>query len=375
VAQAPGIDWQLAARTGIGLVRPGPKVSRAEIEQAVAQLRDCADRAPGLVADVTKLPVADTAPVLVVDRPGLIRLNTDTAAGLFQKIGITQEDPDFAHRISAGAAGAAIGTVLSLLATRILGQFDPYGAEPRLALVVPNIIAVERSLKAVPADFRLWVCLHEQTHQAQFAHAGWLPSYVIGLMKDLVTEDAATGSFIDELPTRLDRLRTARRDQAETSIDVVSRLSGPKAAAIIDSVTAVMSVLEGHADVVMDSVGPQVIPTWAKIRRDFSARRRRTGFASIIGKLFGLDAKLAQYANGAAFCKAVIDTAGMDTLNRVFNSATDMPTLSELHDPDAWLARQNNIRTPFEEQGTRVSEPSSQDELDHPRPRRALTDE
>jgi putative hydrolase len=113
-----------------------------------------------------------------------------------------------------------------------------------------------------------------------------------------------------------------------------------------------MSVLEGHADVVMDSVGPQVIPTWAKIRRDFSARRRRTGFASIIGKLFGLDAKLAQYANGAAFCKAVIDTAGMDTLNRVFNSAADMPTLSELHDPDAWLARQQNHK-----------------------PRRALTDE
>jgi coenzyme F420 biosynthesis associated uncharacterized protein len=335
MAQTPAIDWQRAERTGISLVRPGPKTSRAEMEQLVVELHRAADRAPELVAQVTELPLANSAPVYVVDRPGIIRLNAATAAELFNKLGLAVDDPKLTERISGGAAGAAVGTVLAVLAGRILGQFDPYGANQKLALVAPNVLMIERSLKAVPADFRLWVCLHEQTHQAQFAVASWLPGYVIGLVGQLVDGDGQ-GSFLTELPKRIQGLKSG---DSGSPVLGAARHGAPAAAEVIDTVTAVMSVLEGHADVVMDSVGPKVIPSWAKIRRDFTARRRRGGFAAVIGKLFGLDAKLAQYANGAAFCKSVIDSVGMGGLNRVFRSAADMPTLAELHDPAAWLAR------------------------------------
>jgi len=100
-----------------------------------------------------------------------------------------------------------------------------------------------------------------------------------------------------------------------------------------------MSLLEGHADVVMDGVGPEVIPSVATIRAKFTVRRQGQGFDKIIRKLLGLDAKMRQYRDGAEFCRQVIDRVGMDGFNRVWTSPETLPTRNEIADPQLWLAR------------------------------------
>jgi coenzyme F420 biosynthesis associated uncharacterized protein len=108
--------------------------------------------------------------------------------------------------------------------------------------------------------------------------------------------------------------------------------------------TAVMSLLEGHADVVMDDVGPQVVGTVEQIRSRFQARRAGRGGMSgtmdrLLRRLLGLEAKMRQYRDGARFVRAAVDAVGMDGFNRVWTSPDTLPRPTEIEDPKAWLAR------------------------------------
>ena len=133
------------------------------------------------------------------------------------------------------------------------------------------------------------------------------------------------------------RILEALRNNEE--ISVVDLVQTPAQRAIIDRITAVMSLLEGHADVVMDGVGPDVIPTVEQIRSKFTVRRQGQGFDKIIRKLLGLDAKMRQYRDGAEFCRHVISAVGMDGLNKVWSSSETLPTRAEIRQPAQWLAR------------------------------------
>ena len=139
------------------------------------------------------------------------------------------------------------------------------------------------------------------------------------------------------------RISEAARGDGELSI--VDLVQTPAQREIVDRITAVMSLLEGHADVVMDGVGPDVIGSIVEIRRRFNVRRQGQGFDKIIRKLLGLDAKMRQYRDGAAFCKAVIAAVGMDGLNRVWTSPETLPTKAEIADPQIWLDRMDSHTT------------------------------
>ena len=84
-------------------------------------------------------------------------------------------------------------------------------------------------------------------------------------------------------------------------------MGSPEQKAILDRVTGVMSLLEGHADVVMDGVGPSVIPTVDAIRGKFDERRKGVGTLDrLLRRLLGLEAKMAQYRDGAVFVRHVV---------------------------------------------------------------------
>ena len=101
-----------------------------------------------------------------------------------------------------------------------------------------------------------------------------------------------------------------------------------------------MSLLEGHADVVMDGVGPSVIPTVADIRKQFNQRRKGVGVLDrLLRRLLGLDAKMAQYRDGANFVRAVVDKVGMDEFNAVWERPENLPSKAEIADPQAWISR------------------------------------
>jgi coenzyme F420 biosynthesis associated uncharacterized protein len=108
----------------------------------------------------------------------------------------------------------------------------------------------------------------------------------------------------------------------------------------MDRLTGVMSLLEGHADVVMDGVGPQVIPSVDEIRRKFNQRRKGTSYLDrVLRRLLGLDAKMAQYRDGAAFVRAAVDAVGMDGFNAVWAGPENLPSKAEIGDPAAWVRR------------------------------------
>jgi coenzyme F420 biosynthesis associated uncharacterized protein len=333
------VDWDLAVTIGSRVAGEGPQVTRDVADQVVAELRDDANRSTGLVREFTGL-VADeaTAPVLAVDRPGWIRANADgfaTVLGpLVDKLSEKKGAPTgLSLAVGSRVTGTEVGLLLGFLASKVLGQFDPFFPPAgRLLLVAPNIVHVERELGCDPTDFRLWVCLHEETHRVQFTAVPWMRDHLFSEI-NAIAETMEPGKLFDDT---LGRMSEAIRGDGSL-LDVIG---SPEQKEILDRVTGIMSLLEGHADVVMDGVGPSVIPSVAEIRRKFDQRRKGVGTLDrLLRRLLGLDAKMAQYRNGARFVRGVVDKVGMHEFNAVWDSPANLPTKAEIADPSAWIGR------------------------------------
>ncbi len=341
------IDWDLAVATGVRLVRPGPQVSREEAKQAVAELRRLSREAEGHVRDFTQIDSAPPEIATVVDRPGWIRANVDGFRVVLEPLTEKMSTmPAIVSAVGSRITGVEVGAVLAFLASRVLGQYelflppDPDGNAPagRLTLVAPNIVHAERELGADPRDFRLWVCLHEETHRVQFTGVPWLRAYVQAQMTEfLLASDM-------DLTTLLERLRAASDAVADAfkggESNLIEAIQTPEQKAVLDRVTAVMTLVEGHGDYVMDAVGPSVVPSVADIRSKF--QRRREGGSRmdlLIRRLLGIELKMKQYAEGSLFVRTVVDHAGMDGFNRVWTSPDTLPTREEIADPHAWMGR------------------------------------
>jgi coenzyme F420 biosynthesis associated uncharacterized protein len=333
------VDWDFAVTVGSRVAGPGPDVSPDEAAAAVVELREGAARSTPLVQEFTGLHAeAGTAPVLVVDRKGWLRANADGFATILtpivDKLAEKKGPPSaFAEAVGSRVTGAEVGLMLGFLGTKVLGQFDPFFApHGRLLLVAPNVVHVEREIRADPTDFRLWVCLHEETHRVQFTANPWLGDHLMAQMNALA--DTLEPKAI------LEGLRRGAEAIRGGDGSVLDLVSSPEQKEILDRVTGVMSLLEGHADVVMDGVGPTVIPSVAQIRKKFNQRRQGVGaLDKLLRRLLGLDAKMAQYRDGAAFVRHVVDRVGMDDFNAVWSGPESLPSKAEIGDPDAWVAR------------------------------------
>ncbi|WP_042426829.1 zinc-dependent metalloprotease [Streptacidiphilus anmyonensis] len=355
------IDWDLAVATATRLVRPGPEVTREEARAVVAELRVHAREAEEHVRAYTRMgaPESDT-PVLVVDRPGWIKANVagfrTVISPLTGRLAARRANLPGGVAMSAVGSkmtGVELGLVLSFLSTKVLGQYETFApadvpadlsaledgrpATPpgRLLLVAPNIVSVERELDVDPHDFRLWVCLHEETHRTQFTAVPWLRDHIEGEIQAFLAE-----TEIDP-GTLFERLREALTEGGQKPENLVEVVQTPTQREILGRLTAVMSLLEGHADVVMDGVGPQVVPTVGEIREKFQQRRAKgaSRMDQLLRRLLGMDAKLRQYQDGAVFVNAVLDAVGMEGFNKVWTSPNTLPTKEEIHNPAAWVAR------------------------------------
>lgn len=344
------VDWDDAAHVAGRLVRPGPATSRTEVEELVGSLRGAAAEAVQPVLDITGMAPADgrdlrsspLSDVRVVDRPGWARAAAGSMQAMTDDVLVL---PPGVGPVAAAqlAASAEIGAALAFLSTKVLGQFDPYSAHSpgRLLLVAPNVLHVERELGVRPADFRLWVALHEQTHALQFAAAPWLAAHLQERTHALV-RGMASATGLRDVPGRLAALVRAvyRAVRGLDGASIVDGVLTREQRVELDAITAVMSLLEGHADVSMDAVGPRVVPSVRSIRRKFEKRRDTTGTADgVVRRLLGMDAKLAQYRDGAAFVRGVTREVGTDGLNAVWTDRDTLPTVREIADPGAWVRR------------------------------------
>ncbi|MEW1721756.1 zinc-dependent metalloprotease [Streptomyces sp. NPDC093109] len=366
IGGAEMVDWNLAVATATRLARPGPEVSRDEAREIVAELRRHAKAAEEHVRAYTRMIPEGSAPVdtpvLVVDRAGWVKANVagfrELLKPLFEKM--SDRRPGGPGGAVLGAVGGKVtgvevGMLLSFMSSRVLGQYETFApatrdlpgaadGSGRLLLVAPNIVHVERELDVVPHDFRLWVALHEETHRTQFTGVPWLRDHLQGEIQSFLDQ-----TDVDPM-TVVERLREAAQSLAggrpegerdEDGHSIVELVQTPGQREILGRLTAVMSLLEGHADYVMDGVGPQVVPSVAEIREKFQ-QRRASGAGRLdqaLRKLLGLDAKLRQYRDGERFVRAVVEEVGMDGFNRVWTSPNTLPTKAEIAKPADWVAR------------------------------------
>ncbi len=314
------VDWRFAQSTATLLGKTGPNCSLAQASEAVAQLRELAELAAQHVCDVTELAQGIRGMALpsakVVDRRDWVAINAAGFHAVIEPVLLRHAHSGpistRARVVTSAATGIQLGAVLAFVSSRVLGQYETFSTSPgQLLLVAPNIMAAEQKLSVDPRDFRLWICLHEVTHQVQFTLVPWLRSYFMTELEALL-----------EIRSPLDLLRS------------------PAARERLAKLTALMTLLEGHAEYVMDAVGPTIVASVAQIRAKFDARRRAGNpVQRLLRYVLGIEHKMRQYVEGKRFVTEVVNAVGMSGFNAVWQDSDALPSRAELAQPLAWLNR------------------------------------
>jgi coenzyme F420 biosynthesis associated uncharacterized protein len=302
--------------------------------------------AAALVEEETGLQTPGAPDVRVVSRAEWAERNLRTfsrlLAPLEEKIASKLEEtgnstPALARRVIAIETGALLG----LLAKRVLGQYELVLPEDEsgdvVALVGANVLALERVHQFRPAEFRMWIVLHEATHRAQFLGVPWLRDYFLSLIEELV---ASAGPSPGRLSKLVGEIVEAARNNRPLFDDsgLLGLFATPEQKSVIDRVQALMSLLEGHGHVVMDRVGARLLPTQDRMSAILKARRRDPRTAALF-RLLGMEMKMRQYELGEAFIHEVEKESGWHVLDRAWEQPESLPTLDEIYRPSEWLRR------------------------------------
>lgn len=363
------IKWSLAAKVAAKTVPAGPTPPARTVQEAVASMRHYAEVSVDHVHRISGLEAARDlrdAPVVIVDRAGWAQANAATFRALLEPAmeslaaryqGTSRGSNDLTQWVGSRATAMETGVILGFLSTKVLGQYDPYAGlvseeaarrHPggRLMIVAPNVLEVEQELNVDPEDFRLWVCLHEQTHRVQFAAAPWLRDHMAATIHELST--SMTGD-LGQMKTRLSRVAAAVGEQVrgrsaaaghDDLLGPLSSVLSRRERELMSKAVATMSLLEGHANWVMDNVDAEVVSSVKTIRRRFDRRRDlHNPVQRVIRKVLGLEAKAKQYVQGQRFVTEVVQTVGLTEFNRVWESAQNLPSEAEILDPQAWVGR------------------------------------
>ncbi|MEA2332207.1 MAG: hypothetical protein QOH58_2345 [Thermoleophilaceae bacterium] len=340
------VDWSLArqvARLAAGAGDEGPP--QADVAALCAEME-------GHVAAYTRLAPAGPVPgPELVSRGEWASVNLDSLSLLLDPVaGRLDHRLDFAGPLAgalkAGAAAtvaAEAGLVIGYVAQRVLGQYEISllggDAPPRLLFVAPNLRKAVRELGVDADPFHRWICAHELTHVFQFQGVPWLREHLGGMVRlylstvEVRIERGAAGG-LPSLPDPA-KLVEAFRDGGLAAL-----VQTKEQRALMSRMQAAMAVVEGYSEHVMDAIAPEAIPGQEELRAAMDARRRsRSAPQRLIERLLGLDMKLRQYEQGKVFCDAVAAEAGMDALNRVWESPESLPTERELERPAEWLER------------------------------------
>jgi coenzyme F420 biosynthesis associated uncharacterized protein len=340
------IDWIIAERIARYIAGTG------DAEPPRADLGELAAMSEQRVVAYTGLQPARPLPAPEgIDRKEWVASNITSMRALLDPVlerangGLGPLRP--AIQISVGfALSAEVGLVVGYLAQHVLGQYelvllDEAAADnpPRLLFVLPNLGGAVKAFGADEEQFVTWVALHEVTHAVQFAGVPWLHGHVAGLVRELLkgAELRLEQRRSFHLPSREELGRVGR---ALRHADLISILTTPAERETLDRVQAVMAVIEGHAEHVMDAVAPDLLPSLPKLRAAIDKRRKsQSGLSKLVAKLLGLDLKLRQYEQGKKFCDAIVEQRGVEALHYVFSGPESLPTLEEIDKPAAWITR------------------------------------
>jgi coenzyme F420 biosynthesis associated uncharacterized protein len=333
------IDWNLAGTVARGVAGLQPAGDPEPFEAVDGP----AAESERLVSEYTGLVAAEPIPAPeALHRQGWIDANLKSLESVLEPA---------AQRLAGGLGplGAVAGGLLAIeagavsgfLAGRVLGQYEFPVLDPeapaRLLFVAPNLAHAARTLDADDEQLLRWVALHETTHALQFGGVPWLRPYLAETVTELLGALQMDPRSLLRLPDVSDLRRLVDQVREDGLAMIVV---GPERRALLDRVQAFMAVLEGYAEHVMDAVGEQVLDDLPSLRTAMQRRRRdRSGLLRVLERLIGMDLKMRQYEQGKAFCDGVVSLGGIAALNRVWDGPDAMPSITELDDPAAWLAR------------------------------------
>ncbi len=348
----PLIDWGRARELAINF-SGGIRLSADDREHARAQYRQLVDELAPSIGQFLGAPVpSGVSRLYVFDRIDWIDANLENFAEILRPLEAIAHLPEqplarlgtlaWAH-IGRSAATVEVGMALGFLSRRVLGQYDiaVLGREPgttgKLYFVEPNVRWVVRAWNLPEGDFRRWLVLHEVTHAFEFETSPWLGEYINSLVRQWVESLRRDANVLRRL---LEALREAARGQLGRDLAWIELLMSPEQRQIFRSLQAVMAVVEGYSNYVMREIGRRQLETYEVIERHLEERERlRTPVEELILRVTGLGIKLEQYRRGEAFCRALIERYGPESLRVLWHSPDTLPRYEELDDVEAWHRR------------------------------------
>ena len=301
-----------------------------------------------LVAEHTGLHAPGHVRAVVLDRREWVDSNLASMRNLLdplmQRFGEQMAHNPFAP-IGRRIAATEMGALLGYLAQRVLGQYDLLVPDDRgeaVYYVGANVLGLEKRFAFRPRDFRLWIAIHEVTHRAQFVGVPWMRGYFMSLVQQvfqLVDPDPRT--LTRAVSNAVEAIRRGQNPLDEGGL--VSLIASPEQRGVLGQVQSLMSLLEGHGNVVMTDLGARHVAGEERMARVLHQRRQTGGIAQQIQKLLGIEQKMRQYEVGEKFVRGVIEIGGERAIDHAWVGPENLPVLAELDDPSAWLARVQNL--------------------------------
>ena len=342
------VDWALASRVARRVSGRDPLTDSYLAESLREDFADVTTRAEALVAAFTGLRAPGVATAVVLDRHDWVDANVASMRRLLgpltDRLGERMARSPIAP-VGRSVAGTELGVLLGWFAQRVLGQYDLLvpddGGTPAgdaVYYVGTNVLGLEKRFAFRPRDFRLWIAIHEVTHRAQFGGVPWMRDYfleLVGRAMEIVDTDPRV--LIRSLGRALDEVRQGRNPLDDGGL--VALLASPEHRSVLNQIQALMSVLEGHGNRVMNELGREHVAGQDRMARVLRARRQSNGISGLLYRVLGLDAKMRQYEVGERFLEAIEEEAGPRALDPAWRAPEFLPTLDELAAPSRWLAR------------------------------------
>jgi coenzyme F420 biosynthesis associated uncharacterized protein len=337
------VDWALARRVARIVGGNEPLGDSYLADSLRDDFSAVTTEAEQLVSEHTGLRPLDPARATVVDRSAWVDANIESMRSLLapvlERVGARMAASHLAP-VGRRVAATETGFLLGYLSQRVLGQYDllvPDEQGDAVYYVGANVLRLEKRFGFRPRSFRLWIALHELTHRAQFTGVPWLRPYFLSSVRELVdATDLDPRRFVSGLLRAVDELR---RGRDPLDVGIVGLVATAEQRRVLERIQALMALLEGHGNAVMNSVGAEVVDGQDRMARVLESRRAKGGMTGLLHRLLGLDLKIRQYRLGESFVATVERDAGRDALAVVWRGPEWLPTLDELDHPDRWISR------------------------------------
>jgi putative hydrolase len=320
------------------------------------------------VADTTGIAGVLTVANRTVDRQTWSATTLDGLAPVFEALAVALGTPPAAHgeadeAPTGGAAGEDAmfgflmqtllpvllgvwsGWMVGQLSHHALGQYDlplPLEGAPALLFVARNVDEFADAWSLPVDELRYALVLRETVHGAQRS-VPWVRERLSNLSRDYVGAYEMNPDALEDQLGELDFTNPEAMQSLGGFADagaLLGAMRSERQLPVLEELTRYVSVLEGYADVVVESIGEKMVRSHGRIDEALRRHRLERGdAASFVDRLLGLELERRHYEEGVAFCRGVIERAGVDGLNRLWESEEMLPTRSELEAPGLWLAR------------------------------------